>query len=353
MLKNILKEQSSWDFLKQTELPIILYGTGDGADKVIDEFDRLGIKLSGIMASDTFVRNRVFRGFKVQKLADFEEQYTDFVIAIGFATQLNEVIDTIKQISKNHKVVVPCVPVYGNNIFNRDFIIQHSCELESTFNILSDNLSKEILTDVLLFELTGNLKYLFRSETTKQEAFDNILKLSSNESYLDLGAYRGDTIFEFLSVVRGNYKSITALEPDVKTFDKLNSFVEDKRDITALNYGIWNENTFLSFYDKGGRNNSVTDEGKNLRKVVTVDSLQSIDITTYLKADVEGCEAQMLYGGFDTLKKYKPKLNIAAYHRSEDIFKLPMIIKEINPEYKIYLRHHKYIPCWDLNLYCV
>ena len=59
----------------------------------------------------------------------------------------------------------------------------------------------------------------------------------------------------------------------------------------------------------------------------------------------------MIKGGIDTLRRDKPKLNIALYHRSEDIFKLPLMIKKIQPEYNIFMRQHPHIPSWDLNLY--
>ena len=51
--------------------------------------------------------------------------------------------------------------------------------------------------------------------------------------------------------------------------------------------------------------------------------------------------------------KAKPKLNFAAYHRTEDIFRLPLLIHALNPTYRIFLRHHPYIPAWDTNLYCI
>ena len=54
-----------WDYLRQTEKKIVLYGMGDGAEKLLDEFDRLGIKCTGVFASDDFVRGQSFRGFKV------------------------------------------------------------------------------------------------------------------------------------------------------------------------------------------------------------------------------------------------------------------------------------------------
>jgi hypothetical protein len=41
------------------------------------------------------------------------------------------------------------------------------------------------------------------------------------------------------------------------------------------------------------------------------------------------------------------------YHRNEDIFELPLLVKKLNPNYKIYIRHRLYIPAWETNLYAV
>ena len=61
----------------------------------------------------------------------------------------------------------------------------------------------------------------------------------------------------------------------------------------------------------------------------------------------------MLRGAQRTLRELKPKLNLAAYHRTEDFFELILQLHEIASEYKIYLRKHPYIPCWDLNIYAI
>ena len=352
MVKDVLKLKSSWEYLRESDLPIILYGTGNGADKVIDELERLKISLYGVTASDGFVRKRIFRGFEVKALSDFESELSDFVVIVGFGTQRQEVIDNIISISKRHKLLVPCVPVYGKQIINREYIEKNAEKLDSVFERLADDKSKEVLRDFLCFELTGEIEYLLRSETDKDEAFNNILKLGKNESYLDLGAYRGDTVSEFLHCTDGQYDSITAVEPDRKSFEKLTEFAKNLKNCRLINKGIWSENTTLDFGSALGRGNSLTPNGKSV-EAVSVDSICEKEKCTYIKADIEGCEGEMLYGSKDILSSQKPKLNIAAYHKSEDIFELPLRIWEINPDYRIYLRHHRYIPCWDLNYYCV
>lgn len=110
-----------WNYLKNSNLPIILYGMGDGADKVLSAFKKYGITASGVMASDDFVRGQSFHEFMVKKLSDFENEYSDFIIALCFATQLPDVMQNIFEIAKKHKVVVPSVPAFGDILFDEEF----------------------------------------------------------------------------------------------------------------------------------------------------------------------------------------------------------------------------------------
>ncbi|MEG0615614.1 MAG: FkbM family methyltransferase, partial [Oscillospiraceae bacterium] len=60
-----------------------------------------------------------------------------------------------------------------------------------------------------------------------------------------------------------------------------------------------------------------------------------------------------ILGAKNTIKNYAPKLAMSVYHRNEDLFDLPLLVKSINPNYKFYLRHQLYIPAWETNLYAV
>ena len=64
-------------------------------------------------------------------------------------------------------------------------------------------------------------------------------------------------------------------------------------------------------------------------------------------------ENEMLKGAIITLQQDKPKLCMAVYHKSEDIFDLVNKVREIYLDYKIYLRHHPHISFWDTNIYCI
>lgn len=69
--------------------------------------------------------------------------------------------------------------------------------------------------------------------------------------------------------------------------------------------------------------------------------------------DVEGAERPAILGAEKTIKTFSPALLISLYHRNEDLFDLPLLIHQLNPEYKLYIRHELYIPAWETNLYAV
>lgn len=352
-MKNFIENLTSvWELLKSTDKPIILYGMGDGADKVLREFDKLNIKPAGVMASDDFVRYQQFHGFTVEKLSDIEERFDDFVIALCFASQLPDVMAHINAVADKHALVVPSVPVFGDNVFNESFYRGNEAEINRAYELLADSQSRRVFEDIIRFQYTGELGYLDSCTTDKDEAFENILELGGDEDYLDLGAYNGDTIDELLSYTGGHYRSITALEPNLKSFNKLSEHCAGMERVNLWQLGSYNENTVINFNTKSGRNCAIDSSGTPVH-VARVDTILCGKKITYAKLDVEGAERETFEGMENTIRLFKPKLNVAAYHRSEDLFALILQLYELNPEYKFYLRHHPYIPHWDTNLYAV
>lgn len=348
MLDFKLENKSSWEKIKESGLPVVVYGMGDGADKVIDEFERLSIPVKGVTASDGFVRGQIFRGFKVKKLSEFDGE---FIIAVAFASSLPDVMNHIFSLCDKYRVLVPCVPVFGNEIFNRDFIKAHESEINTAYALFEAD-SKPIFAGCVNFMFGGELETLKSITSEKDEAFENIVRLNSNESYLDLGAYRGDTVEEILHYCGNEYNSVTAVEPDRRTFKKLTEYLENVPKSEAFQKAIYSESKTLIFSSKAGRQSTISSKGEEI-EATTVDELCAYKAVTYIKMDVEGAEKEAIRGAENTLKAQKPKLNIALYHKSADIFEIPLQIAKINPDYKFHIRRHPYIPCWDMNLYCV
>lgn len=292
-------ERSVWAVLREETRPILLYGMGDGADKILAQFDICGIRASGVFASDEFVRGHSFHGFRVLKLSEALAQFgEDIVIVIAFASQRPEVLDKMYTLDAKYTVYAPDVPVVPGPVFDEAFIQSHADEMQAAFDLLADEQSRRVFLDTVRFKLSGKLQYLRASEIDKDEAFHTILRPTHAEHFADLGAYTGDTIRELLHYTNGAFASVTALEPDRRSFRKLTGYAQ----------------TLM---------------------------------------DVEGAEYEALQGAEQTIRQYRPKLNLAAYHRSADFFALPLAVHALCPDYRLYLRHHPYVPAWDTNLYAV
>jgi hypothetical protein len=85
----------------------------------------------------------------------------------------------------------------------------------------------------------------------------------------------------------------------------------------------------------------------------SLDSLLKGERVDYIKFDVEGAEKEAIIGARETIEKYRPALMISLYHRSGDIFELPLMINEAFPGYRFYIRRREYVPAWDTVLIAV
>ena len=84
-----------WDELKNETRPIIVYGMGNGADKLAARLSLIGKEISDFFASDGFVRGQFFRGKQVLSLAQIEQKYSDFIILVSFGSHLSDVVDAV------------------------------------------------------------------------------------------------------------------------------------------------------------------------------------------------------------------------------------------------------------------
>ena len=358
---NIDIKTDLWHYLADSSHPIVMYGMGNGADKIIAVCEKYGIEISDFFASDGFVRGHSFHGKTVISYSAMKEKYAgqDPIVLLSFASSLPDVMALFKKVGEECELYAPDVPVFGETLFTIEFFHEHREDFEAVYGLLADEESKRIYENVIKYKLSGDIRYLWESESDKAEAYREILNCNDIESYLDLGAYNGDTIREML-YYNPRLKSAIALEPDARNFRKLNEYAQNVNnvDIKCINAGAWCENTTLLFDATGNRNAGIVSKGNIVSKikevpVVSVDSVLDGKVVDYIKYDVEGSEKEALLGSAQTIKTHAPMLLVSLYHRSEDMFALPELVKELNSSYSLYLRRFPYIPAWDLNLYAI
>lgn len=352
------KPVSVWKRLKETEKPIVMYGMGDGAQKIMSVLESLDIKPAEFMASDEFVRGHSFLGYQVKKLSDIQAQYEDFIIVVCFGSNLPSVTDRLYDLAEKYELYAPDVPVVGEGLFDDAYINENSDKLKKVRKLLADDKSKKVFDSLVEYKLSGDIFKLRECETPQTEA-EALLQIGKTETYVDLGAYNGDTVDRFLHLTNKEFTEIYAVEPDFRNFTKMvrRNYALGRGIFHPVNAAAWSENTKLSFRKSGGRNSSACNQyGRGpIVEVngITVDSMLGDKKPTLIKLDVEGCEREALEGARKSISAHRPRLILSLYHRTEDLVELPLLVKEMNPLYKLYLRHHPYIPAWDTNLYCI
>ena len=173
----------------------------------------------------------------------------------------------------------------------------------------------------------------------------DIIKLHENEVFVDAGVLNLETSLRFMEECRNshvqNYK-IHAFEPDVASYELCKDMLKSMPDASIKLYhaGLWSEDTTLYFEETGNAASRISKEKTQTSiKAVALDSCIS-DPVTFIKMDIEGAELEALKGSREIIKKYRPRLAISAYHKKEDLLELPSYIKELVPEYKLYIRHY-------------
>lgn len=343
-------KEDLWTYLAQTNKPIVMYGTGNGADKIIDVLNNYGISLNGIFASDDFARGQNFRGYTVRKYSDFKKELSEFIVLVSFASQRCEVLENIYRIAEEQELYAPDVPVFGDGLFNLEYFYRNRDRLKSIYELLDDELSRTTFADSVAFKLTGDITHLKHCETTEDEVNLLISKIIRNKNFIDVGAYTGDTVQKHIENF-GRDCNIYAFEPDEKNYRKmLARFEASEIKCNTFNAAAWCCFDVLKFDARSGRASSASSADSSVKikeiQALRVDETVDDDIGL-VKIDAEGSDLKVILGLEKIILNSKPCIKVAAYHRNEDFFEIPETVSGISGNYKLYIRHLPYVPGWD------
>lgn len=345
-----------WDYLSLCSRPIVLYGMGNGGDKIFQLADEKGIPISGVFASDDHANGQEFHGHRVVRYKEMIQEFPDPVILLAFGTERPELMAHIRDLGERHTLLSPDLPLCGGAHICPAYLDQNHMTISRARDLLADAQSRDVFDLLLDFKISGRLTSLFQAETPQDEAYE-IICLGQKERYLDLGAFSGDTIETFLHLTGGQYAAIDAFEPDMRNYRRLAENTATLPNLALHKYASWKEHATLTFTGKGGRNSGILTDvaGKKMHihtvEAIPVDSLRK-DFT-FVKMDVEGAEAETLLGMSETLHRCHPKLQISAYHKTDDFITLPLLLDQLCPGYQIFLRHHPALPAWEIQMYCI
>ena len=212
------------------------------------------------------------------------------------------------------------------------------------YSRLKDAHSKFILYSIIsntYFFDFGNLAKCMDNKYCHYFDLD-ILPYCCNEVFVDLGAYTGDSIKDFIQTYGANsYKKIYAYEMTKANIQVLKNNLEIYTDIVVRDVAVGEKKGHI-YYEENAVSSSanvVSKEGTNKVECVCLDEDISEKISI-VKMDIEGAEKDAIKGMKNHIVNDKPVLMLSVYHTNEDIVDIPLLIESISKDYDYYLRYY-------------
>ena len=192
--------------------------------------------------------------------------------------------------------------------------------------------------DVFYYPSAGNWLELcaFINEILNEKHWHNYTSgptpILPSDVVVDCGAAEG--LFTFLATPIA--KKVFAIEPMSIWQPGLIKMFSEKSNVELILTAVSHSRNELYMSDFGG-SSKVASEGKNLIQATTIDDLffaKGIPIS-FLKADIEGFEFQMLLGAVKTIKAYRPKIAMAVYHVENYVPQIVSFLRSLHCDYRI------------------
>ncbi|WP_136524507.1 FkbM family methyltransferase [Geomonas ferrireducens] len=275
--------------------------------------------------------------------------------------------NTTVYIAARHVVreVTEAMSGHGFNLVSLDgyYVVKNYLRLAAVRDTyLGDERSVETFNALLYAMLTGTTRSCL--DVMEKDMYFSLPQFSGtfDETFVDAGAFVGDTVERFIWENMGTFRHIYAFEPGQRQFAALThrmqrlaaewAFPEDS--VTMVRAGLASQNGSMGFSylnDSPIRHGLTSDTESGSVEVVTLDGFLDGRAVSFIKADVEGMEMDLLRGARETIRRHRPKMALCVYHYPSDLHEVAEFVRSLVPEYKFTLRLHA--PLFgDFVLYC-
>lgn len=242
---------------------------------------------------------------------------------------------------------------------NHEFVLQNRSRLKSIYN-LSDLYTEGAIEEIMRqreldFESVVEPESVFEFDTQEHYFDDRFLAPRADITFVDCGAFIGDSCMAIKEHFGKRLKKVIAFEPFPDTYRKLAvhlSAPEYGSVECALINAACGDKMTIALMDENiePAANTVTNSGPGVPiQVCAIDSLD-LDVLgdVMLKMDVEGGELQALKGAKEFITKHNPYMAICVYHKMEDVMQIPVFIYSVSEDYSFFLRGGGHTVCYAI-----
>jgi FkbM family methyltransferase len=230
-------------------------------------------------------------------------------------------------------------------------------EIELAASIWADAESAAEFSSQIRWRFLLDYSALATPRPTSETYFpDDLIRPVADEVFVDCGAFTGDSIEAFLAARAGRFRQIVGIEPDPINCRELRARIDewDRSGIGPIRaepVAVGSHRGTLTFETTGTAGSSIG-SGPDTVVVAPLDEILTGDRPTYIKFDVEGAERDALVGGTETITTNMPVLAVCLYHRPEDLWDLPLLVRSMRADYRLYVRRYS-DERWETVLYAV
>ena len=357
------QEELLWNTIN-SDRAIIFWGCGNSMRIVKETLAEKGIVPTAFCDNNEKLIGTYIDNIPVLSYEQIKKYYTDYVIILTVAiNNAMPIVEQLREQQEKHPIYHIEHPFKVENTFlEYQYLENHNDEFEAVYKALEDEESRNIFVQSINFKLSGNKLPLLNYVDGEGFFDEKLIPLSKHYSYMDVGAYTGDTLLRFYAFCGGKYDKLYAVEPDTGNFNALQNLVKYGRisNVQLFHVGGWNLKGELTFYTIANRNRnhfensnffkemqdivanswemSQKDFGKETISVDTVDNLLQGAKCDIIKINALGADYQVLMGCRETIKQYKPIIVGEFGTQSEYLVEQLNEMLRVNPNYKLYLR---------------
>lgn len=217
-----------------------------------------------------------------------------------------------------------------------EYIFENITKINDVETLLSDEHSKQLLTNIVQFRTGQNIDYS-QYQDSEPQYFNYLTLANTVKCYIDGGAYTGDSYWDLCKLTKVDQTFL--FEPDPENFKKLSKTIHDA---VCLPLALADQISLVSFNFNKGESGAITTLGLPNVLAVSIDDLFRHKQVDLIKLDLEGGEIAALNGAKEVLANSRPRLAVSLYHKPDDLWNIPLLLKSLCPDYKFYIRQHYY-----------
>jgi FkbM family methyltransferase len=373
--------------------PIVIFGAGELGIEIFFALQRFDLNVVAFCDNDSLKQGSNIKNIPVISTKELSNAFKDCCIVIGASKNAVDIENQLLSMGFERNQIfcklsdypegfIKFLHLYAMNSFGScyygmplrahplnliDILVRDQEKIAQAYSLFSDELSRKIFINKLALLVSGECfefychfiknfsapfeEFISKNQFKSEEYYyfhNGVFDVEEGEIYVDVGAADGDTVdtFNMVCKERGlNSTKIIAFEPDPNNFKSLKKQTAHLNNISCFDLGLWSHNDVLQFKSSNvsstSESASIDSDGDITIKVVSLDNFLEGQKVTFIKMDPpDGIVIKAIMGSQMTIKKHAPKLCLAAYHTLEAVYEIPILLQELRPDYKIYLRHH-------------